>query len=317
MGLFMCLLLWVFQRKLIYMGYAPHGSRKEQIDYKSDTLDGLTCEEIELTSEPKIRLCGVVVERQKDAEDDKPPKEEKTIVMYMQGNAGNPVHRLPAFKALIGTSRSRRIVVVAVAPRSFWKSTSKTPTQESMVTDYRAVLSYILDRWPRSPVVMYGHSLGTAVASHLLYELDDAQSAKLRRIQGLILENPFTSITAMVKSIHPDLWPRPEKLLKDKWNTLDVMRKATSVEGCDTVLGRLCGRMLLINSERDEFIPVDMGKQVFEAAQSGKKEARGKRVVVRESFHEDAWSKHEWGQAIRKYFQDEVPRIAADIKLEQ
>ena len=78
-------------------------------------------------------------------------------------------------------------------------------------------------------VVWLGASLGTSVATLLEYE---------KHVDGLILENPFTSVADL-------LWPIPSWAILDNWS---VRINGTLV------------RTLFLTSERDEIVPPAMSK---------------------------------------------------------
>lgn len=85
------------------------------------------------------------------------------------GNAGNPLARLPIFECLILPSSSsspalQDTAILAIAPRSYWKSTNATPTERGITSDYVHALTYACTRFPTSSIIMYGHSLGGAAA---------------------------------------------------------------------------------------------------------------------------------------------------------
>jgi pimeloyl-ACP methyl ester carboxylesterase/predicted nucleic acid-binding Zn ribbon protein len=102
---------------------------------------------------------------------------------------------------------------------------NQRPTMERILEHARRSLES-LGR-PSNVMVWLGASLGTAVATQLEYE---------KHVDGLILENPFTSIADLV-------WPVPSWLIFDNWAV-----RMTRV------------RTLFLTSENDEIVPPHMSQ---------------------------------------------------------
>jgi fermentation-respiration switch protein FrsA (DUF1100 family) len=244
------------------------------------------------------------------------------ISVYL-GNAGNPLHRLPVFQTLLRPSQfhhksthaeSEHLAIVAAVPRSYWKSTRRAPTQKSILNDYLQILKYTLTRFPDARIIVYGHSLGASVAVCLLSQLYDKidrtkdpnhEDARFANIKGLILENPFSSIPEMTKVLYPDRWTpyyHMAPLAWDKWDALSAMRGA---RGEVSVLSRLRRDMMIIVSERDELVPKTMGEELWEAVSNGADEeclnGFGRKVVIRDALHEDAWMHRQWLKEMVRY----------------
>lgn len=206
--------------------------------------------------------------------------------------------------------------IISVAPRSFWKSSSRSPTERGITLDYLHVLHYALNRFPSSRIVIYGHSLGGAAAVCMLARLRDEsgktgnlfEDVRFRNIKGLILENPFGSIEGMVRALYPQRWV-PYRYLAplafDKWDAVAAMHHAMSDTRSNsyTTLRRLAKDMLVFLSEKDEVVPIEMGSEIFEAANTGKNAGKGvrRKIIVRGALHENAWDKHQWLPEMKKY----------------
>ncbi|PFH49487.1 hypothetical protein AMATHDRAFT_63052 [Amanita thiersii Skay4041] len=221
------------------------------------------------------------------------------VFVYLQGNAGNPLHRIPVFRTLI-TSLPRSKVdqlpryAISAAPRSYWRSTRRSPTQQGITIDYLYTLRYTLRRFPHSHIVLYGHSLGAAAAICLLsllrtspclsqekstfsmssfhrttFPIELTHDSQFSRIRGLILENPFSSIPGMVRAMYPQRWLPYHylgPLAWDKWDAATALRSCTSPSHRDTVLARLAPQSLVLQSEFDEIVPWSMGHEVYTLA---------------------------------------------------
>ncbi|KAG8707214.1 hypothetical protein FRC08_000633 [Ceratobasidium sp. 394] len=304
-----CLMMVLFQRKIIYMGGVPLGSRAERLDNRDPSLD---VKEITLASKDGMSLSGIIVSRTRATRKSVPP----LVIMYLQGNAGNPPHRIPVFRLLVNLLDDRPdidVFVVAVAPRSYWKSTNKAPSEYGFMADYGAALDWISSSYPGSPIVLYGHSIGGSVAIRLLDSLD-ASPTSSPRVKGLIIENAFTSVPDMVRSLYPSRWLPYYylgPLVWDKWDALAALCRLngppqTPQSSGVSALERVVispASILILNSSDDEVVPPQMGEQLLDAASTmcATSKYRPERVVIPSALHDDAYTKRQWKDAMRGY----------------
>jgi uncharacterized protein len=223
---------------------------------------------------------------------------------YLTGNAGNPLHRLPVFKQFLKAVEPRKTAIIAIAPRSYWSSSSRTPSERGLLADYNAALTLSLTKWGTSPkVVLYGHSLGGAVALRLLAQLSERpEDDTSQRIVGLILENPISSVPEMVQALYSSRWLPYYylgPLVWDKWDAIGAIREDRR-RNQSSLLQRLGRGALVLNSENDEIVPKEMGERIFEALEG---EESG-RVIIPGALHDNAWLRGSWGTRIKQYFQD-------------
>jgi len=188
-----------------------------------------------------------------------------------------------------------RAAVIAIAPRSYWKSTPTRPSERGILNDYTHALNYTIKRWPNSRVIIYGHSLGGSAAVCLAAALS---SDEYPNVQGLILENPFASIPEMVKAIYPQRWLPYHYLTPFVWDRWDAVGAASSMSQ-DSLLRRLTESMLILLSERDELVPNSMGIDILNATGS----KHPSTVVIRDALHENAWEQGQWVRAIVNYIE--------------
>lgn len=116
--------------------------------------------------------------------------QDVTVIMF-HGNAGNIGHRLPIARMLqdvVGCN------VLMLEYRGYGYSTG-TPDEAGLKIDAQTGLDYIRERVETSDtkIVVYGQSLGGAVAINLVAENQDSGD-----IAGLILENTFLSIRKLI-----------------------------------------------------------------------------------------------------------------------
>jgi hypothetical protein len=129
-----------------------------------------------------------------------------------------------------------------------YSGSTGSPTEAANVADARLAYDLLVNEGVvPEDVILYGESLGTAVAARIAAE---------RPVGGLILDSPFTSAVD-VGARHYPFFP-VRLLMQDRYEVLPYVEKIRAP-------------LLVIHGERDEIVPVDMGRQVYAAANSPKK----------------------------------------------
>lgn len=165
------------------------------------------------------------------------PAPGKPTIVYFSGNAGGLKDRTDRFSRLIDAGYG----VIAPAYRGSSGSTGK-PSEMALLDDATLVVQS-----EATPLILYGESLGTAVAIRLAADgFGDA----------VVLEAPFTSINDLVAQQYPteDL----SELITQKWES------AAHAPGMEQPL-------LVIHGSDDHTVPIAMGRAVFDAAGSNDK----------------------------------------------
>ncbi|MBA85303.1 alpha/beta hydrolase [Thalassobius sp. S69A] len=185
-----------------------------------------------------------------------PAQAGQPVILYFHGNAGNLAVRAGRFQHFL----DRGYGLIAPAYRGS-SGSSGTPSEATLTADARL----IYDRMkPPGPVVVYGESLGTAVAISLVAGLD-------RKPAGLLLEAPFTSIKALARAHYPALADYADKL-QNKWPS-----RARA--------GQLSLPLFILHGTQDELIPHKMGKAIYKAAPGPRKTF----YSVKGGGHTDLW----------------------------
>jgi len=163
-------------------------------------------------------------------------------ILFLHGNAGNASHRLPNAAQLEALGAH----VLLVDYRGYGRSEGK-PTESGVYRDARAALVQLLKRTglSESRVVVFGRSLGGAIAVDL---------AQNRNLGGLILESTFTSVAEVVESV---VRLPIGRLLGNRFASIQK-------------ISRVSCPILMFHGDRDEVIPFDLGRRLFEAAPSPK-----------------------------------------------
>jgi len=169
-------------------------------------------------------------------------KSNTQTVLFLHGNAGtlnSRIYKLNKFKEL-------GFNYLALSWRGF-SGNEGTPSEEGLIKDALAGLDYLntLDIEDLK-IIVYGESLGTGVGISV---------AGRRKIRGLILESPYTSIAELGKIKFPFL---PINLiLKDKYDSLKNSKEIK----CP---------VLVMHGFEDKVVPFYMGEEIYDLIETEK-----------------------------------------------
>lgn len=203
------------------------------IDRNWARISGLPLEEVRFQAADGTALFGWYVEAGR----------APGVVLWCHGNAGNIIHRLENLAALYHVGLS----VFLFDYRGYGLSAGR-PSEDGLYQDALAAYSYLTTTRRTAPgrVVLFGRSLGAAVAGEV---------ASQRPAAGLILESAFPSVADLARAHYYGL---PAHLLLVA--RFDLARRLRAIRM----------PVLVIHGDRDTTVPVQLGRQVFEAAQGPK-----------------------------------------------
>ncbi len=190
-------------------------------------------EEVWFQAADGARLFGWYVEAQAD----------RPVILWCHGNAGNIINRLENLRELYRIGLS----VFIFDYRGYGRSQGR-PSEEGLYQDALGAHDYLTRTRMILPerIVLFGRSLGAAVAGELAVQKPAA---------GLILESSFPSIEAVAKFHYggvPVHW-----LLGADFKLIDRLPQLSLLK-------------LIIHGDKDDIIPLELGRQVFEAAKPPK-----------------------------------------------
>jgi uncharacterized protein len=151
--------------------------------------------------------------------------------------------------------------------RGFGQSEGGFPTESQVYEDAGAAWNHLTRdrRIAAEQIVIYGHSVGGAIAIDL--------AARHPEAAALVVQNSFTSMRDMTKRFGL-YWLLPiELLLHQRFESLEKMKSVRMP-------------VLMINGTEDFQIPVEMGKQLYEAAPEFKRS-----ILVEGGGHDNHLSK--------------------------
>ncbi|WP_256376911.1 alpha/beta hydrolase [Nitrosospira multiformis] len=228
---------------------------------------GLAYESVELETADGERLHGWFV----------PASHAKATVLFFHGNAGNISQRIDYLSMFYRLGYNTFIFDY----RGYGESSGK-PTEQGTYRDAVAAWRYITEKKaiPPADVVLFGESLGGAIASWLA----------AREIPGvLVLASAFTSVPDMGAQLYPYLPIR--RLSRFKYNTLEHLKDVS----CP---------VFVAHSPQDEIVPFKQGQALYEAARNPK------RFIELQGGHNEGfiYTREDWAKALGKFIDASLGR---------
>jgi uncharacterized protein len=167
--------------------------------------------------------------------------------------------------------------VLAFDYRGYGKSQGK-PFEAGVLADAEAAHQWLVHRADCEPesIVLYGRSLGGAVAVHL---------ASRHGAAGVILDRTFSSLVDVAATHFP--WLPVRWLMHNHYHSIDRIADYR-------------GPLLQIHGRDDRIVPFALGQRLFEAAPSEDKEL----IAPDDLGHNDPWSR-----SIAQSFRQFVDRV--------
>jgi len=157
-----------------------------------------------------------------------PQSDPRGLVFFLHGNAGN----LETWTTGVDFYRRVNYDLFIFDYRGYGKSTGRIESERQLHDDVRAAWDAIAPRYAGKPIVIYGRSLGTALAAHLARDVHPAL---------LVLVSPYTSLTAVGRRLYP--WA-PEWLVRYPLRT-------------DADIDAITNPILLLHGRDDTLIPAE------------------------------------------------------------
>ncbi|KAL7748911.1 bem46 protein, variant [Sorochytrium milnesiophthora] len=241
-------LVVLFQHKLIYPADFPPGSRDNVAT--PDSVGITDYEHLTLKTADGVALRAYLMLQATD------PKDRATLLYLhlcavsssptVKANAGNMGHRLAIAAQLF---RLLRCNILMLSYRGYGLSEG-TPSESGIRLDAQTALQYIMQHpvIGRTPVVLFGQSIGGAVAIDLASRNPDT-------VHAVMVENTFLSIPKLIPTVMPvlspfaflchQIWPSYKSILRIPERT----------------------PILFLASERDEVVPPSHMHELYKLAQ--------------------------------------------------
>ena len=217
---------------------------------------GLDHEDVRITTQDGVELHGWLVPAQ--TRRDRSP----STLLFFHGNAGNISHRgdsLAIFAAL-------GLDVLIIDYRGYGNS-GGSPSEQGLYRDASAAWRWLREtaQRPAEDIVIFGRSLGAAVAAELAARVDPA---------GLIVESGFDALPALADYHYPLLA-----------RLIPLRFRFPSAEH----IARVDAPVLVLHSPDDEIVPYRLGQALYGAA------SQPKGFVALRGGHNDGFLRSEPG----------------------
>lgn len=177
-----------------------------------------------------------------------PAPEERAVVLFFHGNAGNISHRLESLRIF----NSLGLSVLIFDYRGYGLSSGR-PSEQGTYEDAQAAWRHLVDTRGVSPerIILFGRSLGGAVATWLAVQEPPG---------ALIVESAFRSVPDLAAEIY---WFLP------------VRRLARIEYPVERLIGEVSAPVLIVHGRDDEIIPFSHAEALHAAAG-----ARSQKLVI-------------------------------------
>ncbi|MBS7808170.1 alpha/beta fold hydrolase [Variovorax sp. PCZ-1] len=169
----------------------------------------------------------------------------KPVLLYLHGARWNVVGSAWRIERM----RDLGFNVVAVDYRGFGKSEAEPPSEDKAYEDAQAAWNWIAQKYPNQPRLIFGHSLGGAIAIDLASKVSDER--------GTIVEGTFTSIPDVFNTL--------------KWGWLPLGWLISQRFDSEKKVAKIGSPILVVHGSEDRVIAPALGQRLYEAAASPKR----------------------------------------------
>ncbi len=180
------------------------------------------------------------------------------LILFFNGNIMDIAEADQLYRQMTGTGAE--VVVYDYRGYGFSEGTADV---DAFRSDALAEYDEMVREYPGRRVIVYGYSLGTAIAAHVAAE---------RKVGGLVLTSAFASadeelpLFAIRLGISPEVARslKPDEGAQQAFNEVAMVRKAGE---------RNAGApLLMLHGRDDSLVPVAQGREVFQASPAKKKQ---------------------------------------------
>jgi len=190
----------------------------------------------------------------------------KGLVFFLHGNSGS----LRTWATGIGFYERVNYDLFIIDYRGYGKSTGAITSQQQLINDVKQAWQVASAQYSDKPIVIYGRSLGTGLATILAKEVQP---------DLLALVSPFSSMTDIAKAQYPFV---PSWLLRYPLRT-------------DKIIGDVKSKIAFIHGSEDGFIPLSHSKKLQSLSKS-----TDTLITIEGAAHNDIHQFDEYKNALEK-----------------
>lgn len=212
-------LMFLLQNKLLFM--------PSSVIIQTPQSAGFIAEDLWITTEDGVRIHGWYF----------PNESAELVVILSHGNAGNISGRIGIAETLLSSGAA----VVMYDYRGYGRSEGK-PSEAGFYKDIEAVVHHLMAEkgYEETEMVMYGRSLGGAVAAYAATKFD---------IRGLVLDSAFLNLRSMIRDVYPFV---PTALARYQFPTDEYLKQLDGLA------------IMIMHSPADEIVSYKQGRALYE-----------------------------------------------------
>lgn len=243
-----CLVLFYAQRHIIF---SPKGEMLPVVEHDRARLPYKNVEIAVPNSDDRLEGWWIAAPKPGDAIATVPNEPVKVVqnktILFLHGAGGNKSY----FRRRMEGLRQLGFAIFAVDYRGYGESKGNFPSEAQVYADSELAWNYLTQtrKLPPGQIVIYGESLGGAIAINLATNHPDAG--------GVIVQSSFTSMAAIAQ--HRPLLPLfpVNLLLTQRFDSIAKVR-------------HLQVPILFIHGTADQTVPAEMSQQLYDAASQPK-----------------------------------------------
>ncbi|KAK0618413.1 Alpha/Beta hydrolase protein [Bombardia bombarda] len=283
-----CMMLVVFQNKIIYMPGLPPNARSERIADYANLCGGIqwTDERTRAADGTDLAMAVTTVplsQRESHLPNGSTNGEKAApahvYILYFQGNASSIPPRLRDLSFVLrAVSDSKapnlahvQLTFVCLSYRGYWTSRGR-PSEKGLGLDAEAGVQWIAQRHEQMyggddkslvpTLLVWGQSIGSGIATNLAAASGRTPSAM--PIRGLILETPFLSVRAMLETLYPQKWLPYKHLWPFLRNHMDSWANLGMIADLSKKTGQAAPGIYILEAARDELVPKEQGEKLYQ-----------------------------------------------------
>lgn len=184
------------------------------------------------------------------------------VILYLHGNGGarGGNHRKELYKVLAYNSQLN-YHIITIDYRGYGDSTPVEPDAEGLVKDAKIAYEWLLGQLNGNTqrVTVWGHSLGTAVAVHMISSLQESKQPS-----SVVLEAPFSSLADAIKD-HPLAKIFRKHPFFEEFFVQPLVVPETNFDSISLIKG-VTSPILILHAMDDGIIPYSQGLKLFNVA---------------------------------------------------
>lgn len=189
--------------------------------------------------------------------------DDRQVILYLHGNGGarGGNHRNGLYKVL-AYSDALDYHVLAIDYRGYGDSSPALLTAAGLVEDAATAYDWLLTQvnGRRDRITIWGHSLGTAVATYLVASTDPSSQPS-----SVVLEAPFNTVADAVRN-HPIASVFTRHPYFEYFFVEPISMHADTAFDTESKIRFVHSHLLILHAEDDGIVPFRLGHKLFQVA---------------------------------------------------